>query len=95
MDRNWSKVCSVRATSASAASPTETDATRSFCATCGTHLFYFARAAGIHAVPIGLFDDQSGLPFKAEIFVDRQPDYYAFGNETRRMTGEEFLAQFR
>lgn len=67
---------------------------RGFCATCGSHLFYFAKAAGIHAIPVGLFEDQSGLPFRAEIYVDNQPDYYAFANDTKRMTGEEFLAQF-
>lgn len=70
-------------------------AERGFCATCGSHLFFFAKTAGIHGIPIGLFDDQSGLPFRAELFVDDQPDYYAFGNETKRMTGAEFRAQFR
>ncbi len=70
-------------------------AERGFCATCGTHLFFFAKAAGIHAVPIGLFDDQTGLPFRAEVYVDSKPDYYAFSNETKRMTGAEFEAKFR
>jgi hypothetical protein len=69
-------------------------ADRGFCATCGSHLFYFAKAAGIHAVPIGLFDDQSDLPFKAEIFIDAKPDYYAFANETAKMTGDEFRAKY-
>ncbi|HUT49879.1 MAG TPA: GFA family protein [Alphaproteobacteria bacterium] len=69
-------------------------ADRGFCATCGTHLFFFAKAAGIHAVPIGLFDDQSGLPFRAELFVDSRPDYYVFNNETKQMTGAEYRAKF-
>ena len=69
-------------------------ADRGFCATCGTHLYYFAKAAGIHAIPIGLFDDQSGLPFRAEIFIDGKPDYYAFANDTAKMTGDEFRAKF-
>lgn len=69
-------------------------ADRGFCATCGSHLFYFAKAAGIHAVPIGLFDDQSGLPFKAEIFIDGKPDYYEFANQTAKMTGDQFRAKY-
>lgn len=70
-------------------------ADRGFCATCGTHLFFHAKAAGIHGIPIGLFDDQSGLPFRAEIYIDDKPDYYTFAGETKQMTGEEFEAQFR
>jgi hypothetical protein len=69
-------------------------ADRGFCSTCGTHLFFHAKAAGIHAVPIGLLDDQSGLPFRAEIYVDSQPDYYAFANDTKRLTGAEFRKAF-
>ena len=70
-------------------------AERGFCSTCGTHLFFLAMSQGIHAVPIGLFDDQTDLPFRAEIFVDRKPDYYAFSNKTKQMTGDEFEAKFR
>jgi len=70
-------------------------ADRGFCATCGTHLFYFAKGAGIHAIPIGLLDDQSGLPFRAELYVDRKPGYYSFADETKQMTGEEYEAKFR
>lgn len=69
-------------------------ADRAFCSICGTHLYFAPKGAAIHAIPIGLFDDQSGLPFRAEIFVDSQPDYYAFANETKRMTGAEFKAKF-
>jgi len=69
-------------------------ADRGFCSTCGTHLYYFAKSAGIHAVPIGIFDDQTGLPFRAEIFVDERPDYYAFANETTQMTAAEFKAKY-
>lgn len=70
-------------------------AERGFCATCGTHLYYFARAAGIHAIPVGLFDDQSGLPFKAQLYHDRKPGYYSFADETKTMTAAEYEAKFR
>lgn len=48
---------------------------RGFCPTCGTHLYYHAHAAGIHAIPVGTFDDQSEIPFKAELYIDEKPDY--------------------
>lgn len=67
---------------------------RGFCADCGSHLFFFAEKAGIHAVPIGLFDDQSGIPFRAELYVDQKPDYYCFAEETKKLTGAEFRAKF-
>ena len=70
-------------------------AERGFCSKCGTHLFFWAKSLDIHAIPIGLFDDQMGLPFRAELFIDRKPDYYAFSNETRQMTSDEYETKFR
>jgi len=68
---------------------------RGFCSTCGTHLFFHHKRARIHAIPIGLFEDQTGLPFRAEIYTDMKPDYYSFADETKKMTGAEFEAKFR
>ncbi len=68
---------------------------RGFCATCGTHLFFHHIPTPIWGIPAGLFDDASGLPFKLEIFIDDKPDSYEFANETRKMTGAEFMARFR
>jgi hypothetical protein len=70
-------------------------ADRGFCPTCGSHLFYLAKALGVHAIPIGLFDDQTGLPFRVELYVESKPDYYAFSDDTKKMTGAEFEAKFR
>lgn len=70
-------------------------ASRGFCATCGTHLFFWAQDLGIHGIPIGLFADQSGLKFRAELYYDRKPDYYAFENATKHLTGAEYEAKFR
>ncbi len=67
---------------------------RGFCSTCGSNLFFHGAGGPIHAIPISLFDDQSDLPFRAEIFVDDKPDYYAFSNATKKMTGAEFKAKF-
>lgn len=70
-------------------------ADRAFCPTCGTHLYFYAKAQDVHAIPAGLFDDASGMPFRAEVFIDEKPDYYDFANETRRMTGAEYVEKFR
>lgn len=48
---------------------------RGFCATCGSNLFFHIAGGPIHAIPIALFDVQSGLPFRAEIYIDDKPDY--------------------
>jgi hypothetical protein len=68
---------------------------RGFCTNCGSSLFFHPAGTEIHAIPIGLFADQSGLPFRAEIYIDDKPDYYEFSNETKKMTGAEFENRFR
>lgn len=69
-------------------------AERGFCRHCGTHLFYRLRDLSHHALPVGLLEGNTDWRFEKEIFVDDQPGYYAFVNETRRMTGEEIFAEF-
>ena len=39
-------------------------------------------------------DDQSGLKLTGQVFIDEKPDWYAFANETRNMTGAELFAMF-
>ncbi len=70
-------------------------ADRGFCPTCGTHIFFYAREPRIYAIPAGLFDDVTDLPFKAEYFVDEKPDHYVFAGDRKLLTGAEFEAQFR
>ena len=67
-------------------------AERGFCATCGTHLFYYLVPRGSYFMPAGLFDEQAGLSFVSEIYIDRKPDWYAFAGERTRQTEAEFLA---
>ena len=69
-------------------------AERGFCSTCGTHLFYKLKQTGQHMMPADLFDNQADLNFDHQIFVDEQPSYYCFANETKNMTGAEVFAQF-
>jgi hypothetical protein len=66
-------------------------AERGFCARCGTHIFFYFVPDGSYFVPAGVFDDQSGLDFETEIYVDGKPDYYAFAGERKRQTEAEFL----
>ena len=67
-------------------------AERGFCKHCGTHLFYRLKLDGHYVVPAGLLGDQAAWEFTTEIFIDEQPDYYAFANDTKKMTGAEVFA---
>lgn len=69
-------------------------AERGFCSACGSHLFYRLKETQEHMMPVGLFDDDSGLTFQRQVFIDEKPDYYHFGNTTEELTGEQLFAQF-
>ncbi len=69
-------------------------AERGFCRNCGTHLFYRIKSSRQHMVPVGLFEDEAGLAFKGQVFIDEKPGYYAFANETQNLTGEELFKMF-
>lgn len=69
-------------------------AERAFCSKCGSHLYYRYLPTGEHFVPAGLFEDDSGLTFTAQIFVDNKPAYYDFANDTEKLTEAQVLAQF-
>lgn len=69
-------------------------AERAFCRACGTHLYYRLVDGGDYYLFAGTLDDQSGLTFKTQIFIDEKPDWYDFANDTKMMTGAEVFAQF-
>lgn len=69
-------------------------AERGFCRSCGTHLFYRLKDSGQHMIPVGLFEDETGLGFDTQVFVDERPDYYEFANRTKELTGEEIFKMF-
>jgi len=69
-------------------------AERGFCRNCGTHLFYRLKESGQHMIPVGLFETSDNLVFKSQVFIDEKPDYYAFANETKDLTGAEVFAMF-
>lgn len=68
-------------------------AERGFCPGCGTHLFYHLVPGDEYILPAGLFQNAE-FELTNEIFVDEQPAYYQFRNETKKMTGQEVFAQY-
>ena len=69
-------------------------AERGFCEKCGSHLFYRLKQNNQYYIPVGIFDNDEGLVFEHQVFIDEKPEYYSFANQTKNMTGAELLAQF-
>ena len=67
---------------------------RGFCRVCGSSLYWRVRGTDEYSFCAGALDDQSALALTTEIFIDEKPGYYAFANETRKLTGEEAMASF-
>ena len=71
-------------------------AERGFCRTCGSSLFWRLTLdgpmQGLTMICAGTLDDLSGLALTHEVYVDHQPEGYAFAQETHRMTEAEVLA---
>jgi hypothetical protein len=69
-------------------------AERGFCKKCGSHLFYRLKDSQHYYIPVGIFDNNEGLIFDLQVFIEEKPEYYSFANETKNMTGAELFAQF-
>ena len=69
-------------------------AERGFCGTCGSNLFYRIVESGKMLSKAGALDDQSDLSFVSQIFIEEKPDWYAFANKTKNMTGSEVFAMY-
>ncbi len=73
-------------------------ATRSFCGSCGSPLWYRLDSGvdgtGDYEVALGLFDDPNGFTLEQEIFIDCKPDSYALAGDHKRMTRAEAFAAF-
>lgn len=71
-------------------------ASRAFCGTCGSVLWYRydkgVDDAGDYELTIGLLDDADGLTLEREIFSDQKPDCWALTGDHPRMTRAETLA---
>lgn len=69
-------------------------AERGFCKHCGTHLFYRLKETRQYHVPAGVLDGAQERSFDLQVFVDEQPTYYRFANETPTLTGAEVFAMY-
>jgi len=69
-------------------------AERGFCKKCGSSLFYRLKERNQYIVPVGLFENLSGIVFDHQIFIDEKPAYYCFAEETKNMTGAEVFAMY-
>lgn len=69
-------------------------AERGFCTRCGSSLYYLYKPKGSYAFAAGLFDGLEGYELAEEIFVDDQPDYYAFAGDRPRLTQAEVMAKY-
>jgi len=69
-------------------------ADRGFCKQCGSPLFFRIKESSHYMLPAGVFDDDQGLVFAQQIFIDEKPSFYTFADKTENMTGAEMFAQF-
>lgn len=70
-------------------------AERGFCKTCGSSLFWRMEDGSFATLAAGALDDPSRLRLDVEIYVDEQPDFYAFEGARTRLTGAEVVALFQ
>lgn len=73
-------------------------ASREFCGTCGSTLWYrFDQGqdgTGNYEVAIGLLDNAGALELEREIFADQQPVCWRLAGDHPRMTRAETLAKY-
>jgi len=61
---------------------------------CGTHLYWQVQGRVLYFIPAGFFPDLTDVPFTEAIFSDERPAYYAFANDTTKLTGEEVVLKY-
>jgi hypothetical protein len=67
-------------------------ASRGFCGTCGSTLWY--QMDGTRNLSAGLFPDAGGGVLKVEFFADKCPQGYALWGDQTKMTTQETFALF-
>lgn len=65
---------------------------RGFCKVCGSTLFTRIQGDDHYFLAAGTIAETEHLELAVEIFIDDKPAYYAFANDTEKMTGAEFMA---
>jgi hypothetical protein len=78
--------------------PSSDWAERAWCTQCGSGLYYRITRDGPYAgdweIPIGLFDDTTGLSLAREIFIDRKPEGLALAGHHPTLTEAEMIALY-
>lgn len=73
-------------------------AERAWCVRCGSPLYYHVTLEGPmsenYELPLGLFNDATGLTFASEIYIDHKPEGFAYAGDRPRLTRKETLAKF-
>src|SRR5690606_9332393 len=69
-------------------------AERGFCKECGTPLFWRTHDHSMYAVSATAVEISEGLRLATETFIEEKPQYYAFANDTTKVTGAEWMAMF-
>jgi len=68
---------------------------RGFCNCCGTNLFWRTKDRSYCNINAFALDQQlQELKFNTEIFIDNKPEFYAFNNETKKLTEADVIALF-
>ncbi|AQS41322.1 MAG: Hypothetical protein BHV28_06190 [Candidatus Tokpelaia hoelldobleri] len=65
-----------------------------FCSECGTPIGYQMKDGSWPGLAADVSDNPEDFRLASEIFIDKKPGFYAFANDTRRLTEAEALAQF-
>jgi hypothetical protein len=66
---------------------------RAYCGSCGTNLYWKIQGRRIAFLPVGLFDDQTGLEVREEIFADRRPGWMPVWPDAVQHNEAEMQAQ--
>ena len=69
-------------------------ATRQFCKTCGSTLFFKMKNKDEFSAQAGLFDLPKGLQIGEHIFIDEKPDWYDFTGDAPRLTAKETFEKY-
>ena len=68
---------------------------RGFCHACGTFIFWRSKDHSFANINVFTLEHPpEDLNFNLEIYVDNQPSFYSFNNQTKKMTEAEVVALF-
>lgn len=70
-------------------------AERGFCRVCGTFIFWRTKDHSFANINVFTLEElPDDLDFNLEIYVDHQPAFYLFNNQTQKMTEAEVIEMF-